>query len=419
MPRLNNVLVALAASSAAVVAVSAHGLAVGGTATSKHASKVKRQDSCYSGYAETPLYQKKYSYPNGVPYQVEGNTGACRGNQVGYNQCNSTTEGPGSMCQTSFVNSIDDFCLWGPSEPNSLVANVEGEMVAWCTKPGRGTRVIPEGALKGVQFLRAPAYLAVTGFIDQTMINIAAGDSGGEEDPHGADGLGNPMGSLMYSQGFGNVQGGKIADGTAWTQVVEWHNFMGGDQFCIKVCDPSNSNAANYCQHIYDRIGCAYNVPAAYVNGTFESCESDNQMFPGVYVGDNGKTSTYTQPPESLGAISTLPYQPVVPQSSSCTPYTSASLYTALAGQTAAAQTTSTSAASSSAATSSSASSSSTTRRSGESSAASSGASGVRANAAANTSAASSTGAASRSTSSSVMGAVAGLALFVAVGAAL
>lgn len=108
MPRLNNVLVALAASSAAVVAVSAHGLAVGGTATLKHASKVKRQDSCYSGYAETPLFQKKYSYvrdithpvfsvdqsllclrtlrqPDGVPYQVEGNTGACRGNQVGYN----------------------------------------------------------------------------------------------------------------------------------------------------------------------------------------------------------------------------------------------------------------------------------------------------------------------------------------------
>jgi hypothetical protein len=68
--------------------------------------------------------------------------------------------------------------------------------------------------------------LAVTGFIDQTMINIAAGDSGGEEDPHGADGLGNPMGSLMYSQGFGNVQGGKISDGTAYQQVIEWHNFM-------------------------------------------------------------------------------------------------------------------------------------------------------------------------------------------------
>jgi hypothetical protein len=70
MPRLNNVLVALAASSVAV-SVSAHGLA--GTATSKHASKVKRQD-CYSGYAETPLFQKKYSYVrhNLGPFSASG-----------------------------------------------------------------------------------------------------------------------------------------------------------------------------------------------------------------------------------------------------------------------------------------------------------------------------------------------------------
>lgn len=57
--------------------------------------------------------------------------------------------------------------------------------MAWCTKPGRGTRLIPEGALKGVQFLRAPAYVAITGYIDQSMINIQADDTGGEEDPHG------------------------------------------------------------------------------------------------------------------------------------------------------------------------------------------------------------------------------------------
>jgi hypothetical protein len=27
-------------------------------------------------------------------------------------------------------------------------------MVAWCTKEGYGTRIIPEGALQGVQFIR-------------------------------------------------------------------------------------------------------------------------------------------------------------------------------------------------------------------------------------------------------------------------
>lgn len=60
-------------------------------------------------------------------------------------------------------------------------------MVAWCTKAGRGTRVIPRDALKGVQFIRTPDYVQVVGFIDQTKVNIQAGDYGGELDPHGAD----------------------------------------------------------------------------------------------------------------------------------------------------------------------------------------------------------------------------------------
>jgi hypothetical protein len=80
-----------------------------------------------------------------------------------------------------------DFCLWGPAEVNQTVADKEGEMIAWCTKPGRGTRLIPAGALQGVQFMKTPAYVQVVGFIDQAQININSLDYGGEMDPHGAD----------------------------------------------------------------------------------------------------------------------------------------------------------------------------------------------------------------------------------------
>ena len=104
---------------------------------------------------------------------------------------------------------------------------------------------------------------------------------------------------------------------------------MGGGAFCAKACNPSNAEEAEYCQNIFDRIGCAYNVPATPQNGTFESCQGDPMMFPGVYV-TNGVTVTYTQPPESLGAITTMPYTPSVPASSSCTTYQSASIYAAL-----------------------------------------------------------------------------------------
>lgn len=44
-----------------------------------------------------------------------------------------------------------------------------------------------------------------------TNINIPAGDSGGELDPHGADGNGNPIGGLVFSSAFGTLE-----------QIHEW-----------------------------------------------------------------------------------------------------------------------------------------------------------------------------------------------------
>ncbi|KAG7089010.1 hypothetical protein E1B28_010723 [Marasmius oreades] len=289
-----------------------------------------------STYPATPLASKRFSYPTGVPYKADSDVGLIRGEQAGYNQCNSTTEGQTSLCQTGFINSIDDFCLWAPSKINSTIADTEGEEVAWCTKPGRGTRLIPANALQGVQFMKTPDYIQVVGFIDQAMINIQTGDSGGELDPHGADLRGNPMGGLLYTQQFNTPSG-------QWTQVIEWHNFMGGEAFCFKACDPAGAHAADYCQHVFDRIGCAYNAPNNAQKGVFESCLGDNQDFPGVYT-VNGQAVTYSQPPESLGPIMSLPYQPRVPPSSSCTQFTSASLYTAIASVQASATGTSSSA---------------------------------------------------------------------------
>jgi len=104
---------------------------------------------------------------------------------------------------------------------------------------------------------------------------------------------------------------------------------MGGNAFCLKACDPAGANAARYCEHIYDRIGCAYNAPNNAKNQVFESCDAENADYPGVYT-SNGQVVTYTQPPESLGAITTIPYTARVPSSSNCRTYTSAELLTGL-----------------------------------------------------------------------------------------
>ncbi|KAH7339427.1 hypothetical protein B0J17DRAFT_655089 [Rhizoctonia solani] len=278
----------------------------------------------------TPLYQKHFEW-NNLPYKVDTDNGE-RGTQYGFNQCNSTTENQQSNCQTAVVNSIDDFCLWGPPEPNSVVGNTEGEAVAWCTKPGRGT------------FMKTPDYVQVVGFIDQANINMQADDSGGEMDPHGADQRGNPLGGLLFSNSFGT-------DKTKFTQVIEWHNFMGGGVFCMKACDPAGPNAAHYCEHVFDRIGCQFNAPAAYVKGVFESCEGESQDYPGVYTDAAGAVQTYTQPPESLGAITTMPYTARVPKSSNCVAATSSAIYTGLPTGTVAAAAPTGSAASSGAST--------------------------------------------------------------------
>ncbi|KAG7089022.1 hypothetical protein E1B28_010733 [Marasmius oreades] len=272
-----------------------------------------------STFPATPLVSKRFSYPTGIPYKADTDVGLIRGEQSGYNICNSTTEGQNSLCQTGFINGLDDFCLWAPSKANSTIADTEGEEVAWCTKPGRGTRLIPSGALQGVQFMKTPDYIQVVGYLNQSLINMQDGDFGGELDPHGADLRGNPMGGLLYTQQFNTPSG-------QWTQVIEWHNFMGGERFCFKACDPAGAHAADFCQHIFDRIGCAYNAPNNATQGVFESCLGDNQDFPGIYT-VNGQVMTYTQPPEEAGPIPPLPYQPRVPPSSSCTQFDSAKLY--------------------------------------------------------------------------------------------
>ena len=105
---------------------------------------------------------------------------------------------------------------------------------------------------------------------------------------------------------------------------------MGDGAFCIKTCDPARPDAANFCQHTYDRIGCAYNAPNNASPNVFESCLGDDQDFPGVYTqqGDGGgRVMTYTQPPTASGDVTSMPYQPRVPASSRCRTFESGELY--------------------------------------------------------------------------------------------
>jgi len=279
-----------------------------------------------------PLASKHFAYSD-LPYQVTGNQGGIRGPQKGYNQCNSTTEGSSSLCQTAFANDLSDFCMWSSPNPNDTIGVSEAYEVAWCTKRGHGTRVIPPGAITGAQWLYAKNYVQFVGMINQEMVNLDPTDMGGELDPHGADEQGNPLGGMVYSNGFTqNAKGfaSQLSSGSngssTLTQVGEWIFFIGSGTFCGKMCNPNDPNAAQLCNHIYDVVGCTYNALANYgaINGTFEVCDSDDMTPPGEFTTAPGQTTTWFQP---LTGPVVAPYTPSIPASSNCQTFASTQLW--------------------------------------------------------------------------------------------
>ncbi len=112
--------------------------------------------------------------------------------------------------------------------------------------------------------MRTAAYIQVVGLFNQSAINLAPSDGGGELDPHGADFEGNPLGGLVYSTGFRQYNSTLISNATlammnttlpnnrsmngTYVQTQSWNNFVGGNVFCFKLCDPSYNTTKNYCQ---------------------------------------------------------------------------------------------------------------------------------------------------------------------------
>ncbi len=200
---------------------------------------------------------------------------------TGFNDCQKRygASSQDAMCANLYINSIKDFCIYAPSHPNGVIGDEEENVVSWCLKYGYGTRLIPDGTIQGAHFLKTPAYVQVTAVGDFTKTNIQRGDEGGELDPHGAEGNGNPRGGLVFTRALtGNFQ-----------RLNEWMSFQSFDQACIRGCF-DGPNAAKFCAHQYDLLGCYWNMPGNYDPGSFDQCDGDNGGFPGIYG-----TSTFHQ----------------------------------------------------------------------------------------------------------------------------
>ncbi|WWC57765.1 uncharacterized protein I303_100300 [Kwoniella dejecticola CBS 10117] len=237
-------------------------------------------------------------------YQVGQLPQSSEEGQSGTNQC-GTTSSQTSNCQNVFVNSVEDFCLWGPPDTHSeegdgtsKIGNVEQIVVSYCLKDGYGTRLIPQGTISGAHFVKVESekvsYVQVTGNGDLTKLLIPAGDEGGELDPHSWTGLGNPQGGLVFTNAFSG----------SYEQTHEWTSFMSSNEFCIRACR-DGPNAAAYCQHIYDVLSCSFTIPGDMGNG-FDDCLGEpTDEAPGVYNGVTFHQDDPTTPaPHPAGATS-------------------------------------------------------------------------------------------------------------------
>lgn len=180
---------------------------------------------------------------------------------------------------------------------HSFVLNLPQLIHVSETQDGYGTRLIPDGTIQGAHFVQTPDYVQVTGIGDLTKINVPKGDAGGELDPHGADGNGNPIGGLVFSSAFGQL-----------AQLHEWTNFVSDSEFCFRGCK-DGSKAPALCQHIYDVMGCEWNMPGDYSAGVFERCLGDTGEPMGVYGASTFHQGDPVTPPAHAA-----------PATSQCTP---------------------------------------------------------------------------------------------------
>jgi len=198
--------------------------------------------------------------------------------------------------QTSYsrlvsLNNVNDFCLFGPpvAGAGSEIGNLEAEVVAYCTQPRNGARLIPDGTITSAHFIKTPLYVQISGTWDGTKVDIVAGDYGGELDPHGATGEGNPVGGNVTS----DVTGSDVF-------YQEWMMYVSSDAFFFRVCTaedlPNGITAALQCEHELDTVGGNFVMAVPFnLPQSFDECSGDAAAPPGLYPQANGSTSTFRQ----------------------------------------------------------------------------------------------------------------------------
>ncbi|ORX40713.1 hypothetical protein BD324DRAFT_678154 [Kockovaella imperatae] len=178
----------------------------------------------------------------------------------------------GSQTSTSrdiYLTGHDDICLFGPPDPFAYISDSGYNVVSWCSKAGHDARLIPDGTLHGVTYVKTPNYVQVSGFGDFTKINIAPGDYGGQFDSS----THTPDGAKVF-----------ISDSDT---SKDWVMLISATTYCLRAC----TGDAKFCPATYDQMGCYFFTGNSIgQDGVWQNCKSDDGDPPGVIGG-----STYSQ----------------------------------------------------------------------------------------------------------------------------
>jgi len=128
------------------------------------------------------------------------------------------------------------------------------------------------------------------GYGDLTKLNIPFGDYGGELDPHGPQGDGNPIGGNVTNNRTGgdvNYEEWMVSLIFSWSSnkaltkfLLDVHCTSQGlffltrahlfpqsyEQFCFRICTTANEtySAGLMCEHKLDVMGCQFVMPGDY-----------------------------------------------------------------------------------------------------------------------------------------------------------
>ncbi|WWC64432.1 uncharacterized protein I303_107042 [Kwoniella dejecticola CBS 10117] len=240
--------------------------------------------------AQGVLVSSQYVPPQAYPGTYPINTRTHNTNHTLF------ARGDESDSKELWLMSHDDFCIYGlpnqsQNEGKRISESMEG-VVSYCSKSGHNTRLIPDGTLRGVTYVRTPSWVQVSGSGDFTKIGLSQDDAGGQFD------------SSLHSP-----EGARLTTSEGDDPAQDWVTMISAETFCVRACfgDPA------YCPTQYDSLGCYFLTSNGVGwDDVWQDCEGDDGSPPGVidvqtYTPGNGPVPTpsipavsYCQPGSSI-----------------------------------------------------------------------------------------------------------------------